>query len=108
MVPRVAGSRFAQGVDLSAAEVYANSLHARRSLNEAMMPNPAASPDGAGIRMPVIAIGSFRATPDDSGGNPAHRRANFRLEGVSLFGSSVSGSVDGRSAHLTFTWRTSP
>jgi hypothetical protein len=32
--------------------------------------------------------------------------ATFRLQGVTLFGGSVAGSVDGRSAHLLLSWPT--
>lgn len=31
----------------------------------------------------------------------------FRLEGVTLFGGSIAGSADGRSAHVLLTWPTS-
>jgi hypothetical protein len=32
--------------------------------------------------------------------------ATFRLQGVTLFGGSVAGDVDGRSAHLLLSWPT--
>jgi hypothetical protein len=63
-----------------------------------------ASPSG-GISIPSISFGSVRAEIGGGSGIPGHHHgANFRLEGVSIFGSSISGSVDGRSARIALTW----
>jgi hypothetical protein len=34
--------------------------------------------------------------------------ATFRLQGVTLFGGSVAGSVDGRSTNILLSWPTNP
>lgn len=34
--------------------------------------------------------------------------ATMKLDGISVFGASISGSIDSRSARITFTWPTSP
>jgi hypothetical protein len=34
--------------------------------------------------------------------------ARFRLNGVTVFGAAIGGSIDGRSAHLVLSWPTSP
>jgi hypothetical protein len=34
--------------------------------------------------------------------------ATVKLEGVSVFGGSIGGSIDSRSARITFSWHTSP
>jgi hypothetical protein len=81
---------------------------------------PAISPSGA-----EIALGTSGNDHWDGGGQtsinlgPLHTEfggvtdhhmhvATVRLDGVSVLGSSISGSIDSRSARVTFTWRTSP
>ena len=34
--------------------------------------------------------------------------ARFRLNGVTVFGAAIGGSIDGRSAHFVLSWPTSP
>ena len=51
------------------------------------------------------AFGPQRAGPPGIMSKREHA-ATFRLQGVTLFGGSVAGSVDGRSAHLLLSWPT--
>ncbi|HWE06649.1 MAG TPA: hypothetical protein VG274_08075 [Rhizomicrobium sp.] len=87
-------------LDLSAIAVNAARLRMAPGISFAKLPSAAPA---AGISLPSISFGSVRAEIGGTAGGLKHG-ANFRLEGVSLFGSSISGSVDGRSARLTFTW----
>ncbi len=41
-------------------------------------------------------------------GRGAKHFAILKLQGVTLFGGSVGGSIDGRSAHLVLTWQAEP
>jgi hypothetical protein len=59
------------------------------------IPEPPAHPQGMSPRSglpPII--------------NKREHMATFRLQGVTLFGGSVAGSVDGRSAHILLSWPT--
>jgi hypothetical protein len=89
-------------LDLSA--IAASAARARVAPGAWLTKLPSAPPP-AGISLPSISFGSVRAEIGGTANGLKHG-ANFRLEGVSLFGSSISGSVDGRSARLTFTWPT--
>ena len=89
-------------LDLSAIAANAARIRMAPGISFAKLPS---GPPAAGISLPSISIGSVRAEIGGTANGLKHG-ANFRLEGVSLFGSSISGSVDGRSARLTFTWPT--
>jgi hypothetical protein len=55
-----------------------------------------------------LSLGPFHVGgPGGMGGRHRHL-ANFRVDGVTIFGGSVGGSVDGRSAHIVLSWPTSP
>jgi hypothetical protein len=59
----------------------------------------------------VELAGRLPGLPRTGIGGIASRRehtAMFRLQGVTLFGGSVAGRVDGRSAHIMLSWPTSP
>lgn len=58
-----------------------------------------------------LSVGPFHVGGlEGSGGmGRKHRRlASFRLDGVTIFGGSVAGSVDGRSANIVLSWPASP
>ncbi|MGH6877494.1 MAG: hypothetical protein ACREHV_08980 [Rhizomicrobium sp.] len=58
---------------------------------------------------PLTLPGISLAPPQPEFGPVAGKRTRFsgiRLDGVTLFGANVGGSVDGRSAHFTLTWPT--
>jgi hypothetical protein len=81
--------------------------------------NPAMPSSGAGLVPPSIASSwdDSEARPGISlgplhtqfGGTTGRRMhlATVKLEGVSIFGGSVGGSVDSRSARITLSWPTS-
>jgi hypothetical protein len=56
---------------------------------------------------PGLSLGPFRTEFDSTPGRPAHLGA-VRLNGVTVFGASVGGRIDGRSAHLVLSWQTGP
>lgn len=104
--PSAAASQLRQPIDLSAFD-------ARR-----IATSPRAQDETAGFQeskdrwAQSLAIPglSFGMAESDSGSRTAKARhfAIVRLQGVTLFGGNVGGSVDGRSAHLVLTWRTGP
>jgi hypothetical protein len=54
-----------------------------------------------------LPVGPLRIGSGDEVGR--HRQfARFRVEGVTLFGGSVGGSVDGRSANIVLSWPATP
>jgi hypothetical protein len=56
-----------------------------------------------------ISIGPFRAvgiTNDFGRGRHPHPTPHYRLEGVSVLGGAVGGSVDGRGGMVTLEWHT--
>ena len=81
---------------------------------------PAISSSGAGLELPAsdsnrweagdtrtsINLGPFHTEFGGVTGRHMHV-ATVKLEGVSLFGGSIGGSIDSRSARITFSWPTS-
>jgi hypothetical protein len=58
--------------------------------------------DGGGTPdIPAVSIGPLRAR---LGGTDKPRIARYRLEGVTVLGGSVSGTVDGRGARVFLRW----
>ena len=58
-----------------------------------------------------FAIGPFHAdtiTKFSGRSGRAHLSPHYRLDGVTLFGGAVGGSVDGRGGMLTLQWKTTP
>jgi hypothetical protein len=56
-----------------------------------------------------FAIGPFHAdtvTKFSRRGGKAHVAPHYRLDGVSVFGGAIGGSVDGRGGMLTLQWKT--
>jgi hypothetical protein len=56
-----------------------------------------------------FAIGPFHAdtvTKFSRRGGKAHLAPHYRLDGVTLFGGAIGGSVDGRGGMLTLQWKT--
>ena len=54
---------------------------------------------------PGISFGPFRTDFGGTTGRHMHL-ATVRLEGVSVFGGSIGGSIDSRSARITLSWHT--
>ena len=82
---------------------------------------PAIPPSGAGIGIAAPDINrwdessartSINLGPlhTEFGGVTGHHMhlATVKLNGVSVFGGSIGGSIDSRSARITFSWPTSP
>jgi hypothetical protein len=93
-------------LDLSAIADHARPLRVNRRDDLVLPHAPEEEPGAPALSFGPISFGSMRTETDSRG--MVHRRApTFQVEGVSLFGSSISGSVDGRSAHITLTWHTS-
>ena len=57
--------------------------------------------------LPSVRFGPFRTQFGGMTGRHMHV-ATVRLEGVSILGGSIGGSLDSRSARITFSWPTSP
>lgn len=55
--------------------------------------------------VPSISIGPFHADFGGTTGRHMHL-ATVRLDGVSVFGGSVGGSIDSRSARIILSWHT--
>ena len=58
-----------------------------------------------------FAIGPFHAdtiTKFSARGGKAHLSPHYRLDGVTLLGGAVGGSVDGRGGMVTLQWKTGP
>jgi len=60
-----------------------------------------------GDASPGISLGPLRAEFGGVTGRHMHL-ATMKLEGVSVLGASVGGSVDSRSARITLSWPSSP
>jgi hypothetical protein len=70
-------------------------------------PERAPPPSGAG----GFAIGPFHAdtiTKFSGRSGKAHLSPHYRLDGVTLFGGAIGGSVDGRGGMVTLQWKTGP
>lgn len=89
-------------IDLSAFNAFREATrdHAELSL-------PRADHDVSPAESQTIKIGPLQTQFERQTGKHAHF-ARFELNGVTVFGASVGGSVDGRSAALQLTWPTSP
>jgi hypothetical protein len=101
------GARFVQGIApaLDLSGIAAGAARARMAPGDSLaLQKPASASPLGGISISSISFGSVRAQIGGGGIPGHHHGANFRLEGVSIFGSSISGSVDGRSAHIALTW----
>jgi hypothetical protein len=92
-------------LDLSGAANSASHFHGS-ALWERSFSNPRIEQKLEAATPPIL-FGMLRAEPAETVIG-RHRTPSFRLEGVSLFGSSISGGIDGRSAHLLLTWPTDP
>lgn len=57
---------------------------------------------------PIAIPGLSFGMAGEGTGRFAKHYAILKLEGVTLFGGNVGGSIDGRSAHLVLTWPTEP
>jgi hypothetical protein len=58
---------------------------------------------------PGLSIGPFRAeavTRYGGRGRRSHMAPHYRLEGVTLLGGAIGGSVDGRGGMVTLEWHT--
>jgi hypothetical protein len=64
--------------------------------------NPHALAPSEGRSGPALDIGAFHA---EIGGTGTHAHlAHYTLEGVSVMGGQVSGSIDGKSARIAIDW----
>lgn len=57
---------------------------------------------------PIAIPGLSFGMAGEGTGRFAKHYAILKLQGVTLFGGNVGGSIDGRSAHLVLTWPTGP
>jgi hypothetical protein len=55
-----------------------------------------------------LAVGPLHFGGTTSVGGRRRRLASFRVDGLTIFGGSVAGSVDGRSANIVLSWPASP
>ena len=60
-----------------------------------------------GEARPSISLGPLRTQFGGVTGRHMHL-ATVKLEGISIFGASIGGSLDSRSARITLSWPTSP
>lgn len=83
------------------------SLPARIHNPAAAMESSSLESDGArsALAVPGISIGPLHADFGGTTGGHMHL-ATVKLEGVSVFGGSVGGSIDSRSARITLSWQT--
>ena len=65
-------------------------------------PDDAMAVENSGLKLGPVQTDYQRATGKHA------QFARFRLNGVTLFGAAIGGSIDGRSAHLVLSWPTSP
>jgi hypothetical protein len=98
-------SPLAHPLDLSAFD--ARRSAARAASHDEFSPGAAQSQSqwAQPLAIPGLSIGMAGSDP----GGRAGKRQQFpivRLQGVTIFGGSVGGRVDGRSAHLVLSWHT--
>jgi hypothetical protein len=91
-------------IDLSAA-LHGPTLPA--TADEPTLGKSADDQEKSPLQLPGV---SWADAPTEFGGliRKHSHHANLTLQGVTMFGGSVGGSLDGRSAHLTLSWPTAP
>ena len=95
---------FSRPIDLGAGF----RLHQMPTAGEdAVLPGPP-EPEGVGVPEPAVRTPSLPRPGLPGIIGKRERAATFRLEGVTLFGGSVAGSVDGRSANILLSWPINP
>lgn len=92
-------------IDLSLSEV----LHdpAISSVGDAGYSAPDADRWNGARALPGVRLGPLRTEFGGVAGRRMHL-ATMRLEGISVLGANIGGSIDSRSARITFTWPSSP
>lgn len=91
-------------IDLSAFNAFREVLRVRQRDGS---PVPPVESDGFPAENDGIVVGPFRTEFARRTGEHANL-ARFRLNGVTLLGATIAGSVDGRSAHVELSWPTNP
>ena len=91
-------------IDLSVARAIHNPIPP--AAGAGLVLPPASSWDDSEAR-PGISLGPLHTQFGGVSGRHMHL-ATVRLEGVSVFGGTISGSIDSRSAKITLSWRTNP
>lgn len=71
-----------------------------------MQPHEIDGKDSVGSR--GLSFGPFQVGGSGFSGGRHRHLASFKLNGVTVFGGSVAGSVDGRSANIVLSWPANP
>ena len=91
-------------INLSAFNAFRNELRVRQRDGSLF---PPAESGGSPAGNEGIVVGPFQTEFARQTGKHANF-ARFRLNGVTVLGASIAGSVDGRSAHVELSWPTNP
>ncbi|HTT84052.1 MAG TPA: hypothetical protein VMF67_11265 [Rhizomicrobium sp.] len=98
------GREPASAIDLSAP--FRGAIRQRSGNDPTLLPRQGWNQDDA-TEAQGLSLGPLRAGLGGMSGTHAHL-ASFRLQGVTVFGGSIGGSVDGRSANVVLSWPTNP
>lgn len=99
---------FRHPIDLSAP--FHDAMRPQSRDDRAVLSSHDAENDSAtaaqGLSLGPFHVGGFEGS--DGMGRKHRRFASFRVDGVTIFGGSVAGNVDGRSANIVLSWPASP
>ena len=102
--PAVHAEGFSHPIDLSAP--FRGEIRPHETDDHALVSYEDGDRDGSTAR-PGFSLGPLRAGVGTMGIKRAHL-ATFRVDGVTIFGANIGGSVDGRSAHIVLSWPSGP